>query len=122
MTEYELVDNAMTYFNAALTAFGMYITVLSGYVIAAFVAGERLDRAQVWIINVLFCCAASVFILGTVACYARVNEYANRVLELDPNRTSYFTESAAIGIGLLQILGIAACLYFMWSVRHPKTE
>ena len=35
MTEYELVDNAMAYFNSALTAFGMYITVLSGYVIAA---------------------------------------------------------------------------------------
>jgi hypothetical protein len=122
MTEYELVDNAMTYFNAARTAFGMYITVVSGYVIAAFVAGKRLNRAQVWIVNLLFFCTASLFTLGTVACYARTNEYANRLLELDPNRTSYFTESAAIGVGVLQILGIAACLYFMWSVRHPKTE
>ena len=122
MTEYELVDNAITYFTAALTAFGMYITVLSGYVIAAFVAGERLIRAQVWVVNVFFFCTASVFTLATVTCYARTHEYAKRLLELDPTRTSRFNEYAASGVGALQILGIAACLYFLWSVRHPKTE
>ena len=29
MTEYELVDNALTYYNAAMAAFAMYITVLA---------------------------------------------------------------------------------------------
>ena len=122
MTEYELVDNAITYFTAALTAFGMYITVLSGYVIAAFVAGKRLLRAQVWVVNVLFFWTASVFTLATVTCYARTNEYANRLLELDPSRASYFSEFAAVLVGVIQILGIAAGLYFMWSTRQIKKE
>lgn len=122
MTEYELVDNAMSYFNAALTAFGMYITVISGYVIAAFVAGERLNSAQVWIVNVLFVCTASAFTIATVACYSRMSMYAVRMLELDPNRASTNTEYAAGSIAVIQILGIAACLYFMWSSRQAKAE
>ena len=122
MTEYELVDNAITYFTAALTAFGMYITVVSGYVIAAFMAGKQLLRVQVWVVNVFFFCTASVFTLATVTCYARTNEYAKRLLELDPTRTSRFSEYAASGVGVLQILGIAACLYFMWSVRHQNPD
>ena len=76
MTEYELVNTALTYYNSALAAFGMYITVLSGYVIAAFVAGERLNRAQVSIVNVLLVCIATIFTIGTVACFSRTNEYA----------------------------------------------
>ena len=122
MTEYELVDNATSYFNAGLTAFGMYITVLTGYIIAAFVAGKRLNRAQVWIVNVLFFCTAATFTIATVACYSRTNDYATRLLELDPNRTSFFTGTATIFVGMIQILGIAACLYFMWSSRHIEEE
>jgi hypothetical protein len=122
MTEYELVDNAMSYFNTALTAFGMYITVMSGYVITAFVAGERLSRTQTWLVSVLFFCTAGIFTIATVACYSRMSMYAIRMLELDPNRASTHTEYAAGSIAVIQILGIAACLYFMWSVRNPKTE
>ena len=122
MTEYELADNAMSYLGTALTAFGMYITVLSGYVIAAFVAGTRLNRAQVWIVNVLFFFTAIAFTMVTVTCYVRTNEYANRLLELDPNRASYFSEFAAVMVGVIQILGITAGLYFMWSTRQIKEK
>ena len=124
MTEYELVDNTMTYFNSALTAFGMYITVLSAYVIAAFVAGKRLNSAQVSIVNVLFVCSAGNFTLGTVACYSWTYEYSIRLLELDPNRASSIdlNEFVAMYIGVIQILGIVACLYFMWNSRHTKEK
>jgi len=122
MTEYELADNAMSYLSTALTAFGMYITVISGYVITAFVAGKRLNLSQVWIVNVLFFFTASAFTMVTVGCYVRTNEYANRLLELDPNRASYFSEFAAVLVGVIQILGIVASLYFMWSKRRIKEE
>ena len=122
MTEYELVDNALTYYNSAMAAFAMYITVLSGYVIAAFVAGERLNRAQVSIVNALFVCITAFLTFGTVACYSRTSEYAIRLLEFDPNRAARFNEFVPMYIGVIQILGIVFCLYFMWSSRHTKAK
>ena len=122
MTEYELVDNALTYYNSAMAAFAMYITVLSGYVIAAFVAGERLNRAQVSIVNALFVCITVFLTIGTVACYSRTSEYAIRLLEFDPNRAARFNEFVPMYIGVIQILGIVSCLYFMWSSRHTKAK
>ncbi len=54
MTEAELLDNAIMAWSSDVTTFSVSITIISGYLIVAYIAGAALTRSQVTIINGLF--------------------------------------------------------------------
>jgi hypothetical protein len=101
----------------------MMSTLLFGYLVVAYFVGRSLTKPQSLIFNTLYVAA----FLAT--CFSATNSalvavgLQNRYVEVSglaetPTLTPMFV---LLGV-TLNLCMLLASLYFMWSVRHPKTE
>jgi hypothetical protein len=137
MTEYEIADLALSNAEAirsqiALmqeqslvnnTRLNLFYTFLFGYLITAYVVGAALTKIQVSLLNLLYLVAILInrrmYYLGL----QQHQELKNGLRQLQdvpspPPLTNYGFEFVII----TSIIMILVSLFFMWSVRHPKTE
>ncbi len=122
MTEYELRDLLTATSLASMDVFAYYLTILGSYLVATYLTGRRLSAIQAITISVLFVFGAYTTAYSSFAYMARAVELADSLELLHPDATygaQPFAQRVLFGI---QILGIIACLKFMWDVRHSKTE
>ena len=115
MSEFAFVEAFSALMSASLSAMGLYFTAVTGYLIAAYLIGERLTRSQLMIISTLFVIFALIMIFSGFS-------MAERAIELE---VAFEGERDALdyaGYVLLisGILGILASLKFMADVRNPK--
>lgn len=122
MTEYELVDALASFNSGAGTWSAMYFTILSAYLVAAYLVGSQLNRSQMVIISGAFVVAASMCCFVAVSHTLRSLEFANEVRLLNPNRDFAVKPWVPLAWGSLLGAGIVIGLKFMWDVRHPKAE
>lgn len=122
MTEYQYADMIATYSSNAGAFFAMYITVLSGYLIAAFMAGQKLNWLQITILNIGFIITILVLTWGTYGAGMTQVYYTNLLLELDASAPQANRPWVMKTILSLMGGGTAAALFFMWNVRHTKNE
>lgn len=123
MTEAELVEATTAYFDIALTSLTTYITACSGYLIVAYLVGRNLTKSQNMIVSTLFCFITVVTAYAFYAwserafgfLYAQIS-LPTAVVDREPVPLMAQFLTAAL------ILGIVACLKFMWDVRHAKPE
>jgi small-conductance mechanosensitive channel len=119
----ELIANDATNFS----------TILFGYLIAAYFIGAQLTRPQVTILNVLYLATVISTLAIMAADFAGLMGYwgsANRYMEeLERSAVTNDTSIVTVLSGEFFLLGmvintalVIASLYFMWSIRHPKTE
>lgn len=97
----------------ALTAIGIYLTIVSGYLIVAYLVGSKLSRPQVIVISILFLLFSLYLALSAYNFIYATHRYSNSV-----NIPSY----AASAWAMLAILvaGIIASLWFMWDTRQRE--
>ena len=101
---------------------GIFLSLISAYLIVAYLVGSTLTRVQSLTVNVLFLVAG---ITCTIASTAFLSRAAFLLQFTDPKYRSPGTGFIPIApyIALvLFILGIVASLKFMWDVRHPKSD
>jgi hypothetical protein len=122
VAEYELAELIATYSSMRVYFFATYLTLLSGYLITAFVAGLRLNFLQVAILNVGFFVAVLILTWATYHAGTVQLHYTNLLLEIEPNSPQSSRDWVMATLGALMGGGILAALIFMWNVRHPKTE
>ena len=122
MTEYEYADLIATYSSNAGAFFAVYLTVVSGYLITAFVAGPKLSSLQVTILNIGFVVASCMFTFAAFGAGVIRAQYTMKLLELGAESPHAPTTWLFFVFVTLMISGVLASLYFMWNVRHPKTE
>ena len=101
---------------------GIFLSLISAYLIVAYLVGSTLTKVQILTVNILFVVAG---ITCTIGCTAFLSRAAFLLQFTDPKYRS--PGSAFIPIApyialVLFILGIAASLKFMWDVRHSKSE
>jgi len=107
----------------SIDSFGVLITLMSGYLVVAYLVGAKLTRPQVSIVNSLYILSA----LSVVMCHWQYNynamlarhhaeAYVPDLFGLT-TRTEIF--AVPLGLSLINIGLIIASLYFMWSIRHP---
>ena len=113
-TQGELIQNDATQFT----------TLIFGYLLVAYFIGSHLTKVQVVILNTLYIASigSTVFQMVTGGLTAmgfleRFYEVSENTRELSAMNPDYLFFGVALNIAL-----IIASLYFMWSVRHPKTE
>ena len=134
MTEYEIADLAASTqaifwqqwqvaqgsFENMLSIMERLITVLFGYLIVAHFIGAKLSRVQAGIMTALylFWLSRLFMVLGILA------NNANIIFDEMRKISPIFTVSIPSLLMLYFLLSMLtlASLYFMWSVRHPKTE
>ena len=100
-------------------------------VAAAYVAGDKLTRPQVIIANATYLVGAAVMVVLQISSKQAMEivrgnmaatwlEYGE--VELAQRISATGISPMDIALPALLVVGIFAPLYFMWSVRHPKTE
>jgi hypothetical protein len=138
MTEYEIADLAaskafelqgvISLFQTAISMMTdivlQYMNILFAYMIAAYFIGPNLGRRQVWVLTtlyVLFQTWMIVVILGRGYLIGQIVEGLQELLGSSPVLEGLpFAIRTTSAVLLVAVL--FASLYFMWSVRHPKTE
>jgi hypothetical protein len=114
VTEYELLDYTASLMANFQTALALYFTIVTAYVVAAFVAGDRLTRLQLHIVNSCFAIAAGIVGSLTVLIFARFYSYARQASVPDGAPLIDFRWP----LGLLVLAVFVGCLVFMWSIRN----
>lgn len=121
MTEAELWELLNAYNTAGMTALALYFTVVSSFLIVAYLAGSDLTKYQAIIISGLFVIFAGLFTYGTIGYFERALYFTTRM----PAYTdSTFRMNPAMPpiIGTVQCIGIITSLIFLWQVRRSKKK
>lgn len=123
MTEYEILDLMANESAQSATQFTLYLSVLFAYLVTAYFVGARLTVTQVFILSSLYIFVNAAQSWGMHLTMSRVEELLNKKAEISP-LTEWEQGYAAYGNiwAIAMVIGVLASLYFMWGVRHPKTE
>jgi len=117
MTEYELADYTASMMGNFLSALTIYFSVVTAYVVAAFIAGTRLSKVQLAIVNTCYFIAAGTLGLLSVLIFRRFYAFASQVGSPgDANQAFDFT----LPLAVLVLMVFIGSLAFMWSVRKGQ--
>ena len=138
MTEYEIADLALStqegirqqvglvqdMASLALTSLSVYFSLLFGYLFVAYFVGANLTRAQNVILMFLYLITIILNRSAMLSIQLGGKDLIIGLMELNPDvRPVFLFSDAGIVIASTVVAAsIAASLYFMWRVRHPKTE
>ena len=123
MTEYELIDLAMTWIERQESASLTYFTVISAYMVTAYTVGQNLKSRQAFVVSVLFVAFAVGPTLAMLSQLGSLLEVAHLRMSLYPDSALQANVTAIKGAYLwvfIQSAGILVALNFMWDIRHPK--
>jgi hypothetical protein len=119
LTAYELADYTGSIMGNFLTALTVYFSVTTAYVVAAFVAGNRLNRIQLAIVNLTFTIAAGVIGFLVIAIFARFYSFATP--QANPEG-SFATVDFTLPLGILVTVMFVGSITFMWSIRKSPND
>ena len=128
MTEYELVDVMAALQNNLIQAQAVTITMLTAYMVVAYTVGDKLTTFQCSFVNAMFLIFGLFQATGQISNLNEMYYYGSQLGELREGQfCSVDADSAAEEIarwvfGIIRLLLFAGALFFMWSVRHTKTE
>ena len=102
----------------------IFLTLISGYLVVAYLAGAKLTKLQVSIATAMYFVAATYEGLFLVSVFRAMASARETYLKLNPSFSdSVFVVVRGDQIGLIVLLAaILAPLWFMWSVRHAESE
>ena len=124
MTAYELNDLMMSWYAMMGQDANMYLALVSGYLIVAYSIGARLSSVQAMIIDVFFAVWTASHVMAIFSEMGAVLDIQQMLIDMEAYSFQSPNQSLAIAsvFAAIQIGGIIAALYFMWTVRHPRTE
>ena len=104
----------------AATYMGILITVISGYLIVAYVVGNHLEKGQIIIINFLYIFFATLLWYGSTSALFKQVEFVEQLQALRPDAFYPASQEIDFAVAFVTYLVDLASLKFMWDVRHPK--
>jgi hypothetical protein len=122
LTEYEMADLALSAQASATPTTALFLTMTSGYLIIAWLVGDKLTRAQIIFINVLFTFFQLGLVGGWSVRWATYYEYTVALNSSDPTVYVDGNPVVSVAFAIVMLASIPGCLKFMWGVRHRKTE
>ena len=138
MTEYEIADLALSTqegirqhvgllldtVSLSLTSLSVYFSLIFGYLIVAYFAGAKLTRVQNAILTLLYLCTVIINRVAWLGIQQAGKKLNLELMELRPDvsQAPLFTDSGIVISTVIFAASIVGSLYFMWHVRHPKTE
>ena len=121
MTPYEYADLAQSAFGNGLSSFAVLLSIVSGYLITAYLVGAKLSKFQVRLLTTMF-----VLVMGLLAwsmsAYTYWGSYFAALGRNEASPESLFRPGAWTtgATAILTLLTIVMCLLFMWNIRQPK--
>lgn len=122
MSEADLWMMAIETTHALQTEETTFLTVLFGYLIAAYGLGAKVTRRQVMVFNTIYLVIICGLLYNMYDFWTQVDRWVARAVEADFG----ITGETLVFRGRLTILACASMvlgsLYFMWSIRHPNKD
>ena len=123
MTQYESLDLAQSAFSSSIAAYALFLSIVTGYLVTAYLVGRELSRGQVWLLSALFLVVASIAI-WSVSSYIFWGVVYSSVAVLEGFEHSAMTPKPWLPV-FMAIVNVAtafACLLFMWNVRNRQQK
>ncbi len=127
MTEYEMGELLYNTYDTLWETSQMYFTLVSAYLVVAWLVGTKLTRGQYVIVTALYLFwAAGIIQTQVFTGWSTVN-LASKIASQEGVLLREFGSGAAMFIGIysftaVMVCGVFASLYFMWGIRHPRAE
>ena len=122
MTEPELIEAITSFMSVGQGSTITLTTMLSGYLIVAYLVGAKLTRAQVVVVNCLYVPAMLASAAGAFGAVSKAAQYASALKEIKPDDVIFLSQSNAFVSLAFSTTFLLASLWFMWDIRHRKTE
>ena len=118
MSEADLVQAIAEFNSVGQGWLGLYFSVLTAYLITAFVAGTRLTSMQASTVTGCFVTFSTLCTIATHINFDRLHFYATQLSQINQSPTP-FGRLLMINITVfLLAAGIFVALVFMWQVRR----
>jgi hypothetical protein len=125
MTEYETSEILHNQMAHMWQAGQMYFTLVSAFLVVAYLVGNKLTRTQAAVITSLYLVWIASIVAGTIQSDKTYTKMSTALYEMG-SLASEVTETETIislsSFAFVQLAGVIASLWFMWSVRHPRTD
>jgi hypothetical protein len=124
MTEYEIRDALSGLYAQTTTDATTVFSLITAYLVAAYLVGHELPRKQLIIVNCLFGSWVTMAIYAVKSSLEQAADLVRRAAE----QQFAFVDSMSVAaqyffswaFPLILLAGGLAAFYFMWTVRHPK--
>ena len=118
MSEFEYLEVAQSLWGNAVSLMAIYITVLSGYLIIAYVAGTKLQVIQLRLINFIYVGFSSFLMLGYFGFAVNASEIEQIAFALTSQRQTPPTGFLGYILGAFMVLCLGVSLKFMRDIRR----
>ena len=122
MTELEWMEVGQALWGNALSGMAIYITVLSGYLIIAYVAGSEMKVGQLCVVNFIYIGFSLFLILGFYAFAVNASEADLIAYSMTTQRQIPPTGFLGYVVGGFMVLCLGGSLKFMWDIRRDHRE
>jgi hypothetical protein len=122
MAEYELAELIVLHAEAATDIFSIFLTIISAYLIAAFVGGTRLARSQAIILNSMFVVSSLVSSYRCVEALRYQLYYTEKLKLIAPDSPHTVSVAFLYVISVVFLVAILASIKFMWDIRHHRAD
>ena len=125
MSEAEILEVITNWLELSAIELSVYLTLVSAYLVVAYIAAEKLTSLQLTIVNILYTVMASMTGFTSAYYYARAISFQEELLELRPNELIISTSVLKMSIwiyGAVLFAGISASVYFMIASRRSTKE
>ena len=120
MTTYEMADLAQSSFGNSIAAWGIFLSLVTAYLLTAYLVGAKLTPTQVIVLTTMYL-VVSALVVWSISAY--VNGATQLSMRAYPESTGNFFAPkpwVPFAVGLIDSLVVAMSLKFMWDVRHRK--
>ncbi|KKO10920.1 hypothetical protein LCGC14_0024030 [marine sediment metagenome] len=123
MTPYEMLDLGQSSYSTSVAYVSIFITLLSAYLVAAYIVAGRLSKAQFLLANSLYLVIQTLTILTIYNFNSSARFWGN----LGRSNMPVSSESANVtyipeAVALVLILTMLLSVWFMWKSWNPKAE
>ena len=121
MTQYEYLDLAQSAFSSSIAAYALFLSIVTGYLVTAYMVGRELNRGQVWLLSGLFLVVASIAV-WSVSSYIYWGVVYTAAAAADEIERSAMTPEPWLPafMAIVNVATAIACLLFMWNVRRQE--
>lgn len=114
MTEWKIAGYTSAVMSNFLSAITIYFLIITAYVVTAFIAGTRLTKTQLVIVNITFSIAAGI--TGTLSHLIFSRFYKLALRNQNPVDTPLVDFGPALVVLIVSLF--IGCFFFMWTSRR----
>lgn len=119
-----LLAVAFTTWGISLMTLTLLITIISGYLVIAYVAGADMTRSQVVIVNSLYLFMSLSTLWSLLVISNRAADFEDIAYAMSSGPVASLKSRGDVAVAMIVAFTIAitASLKFMWDVRHSKSD